>query len=380
MTIEVDIEVDATAAEVWAVLGDVTLQPEWIQSVDRVGNDDDGVFEVAHRLGPLRLSCRSSVLERLENERLSIDHAGDFSGSSRFTLTPHGSRTTLTWREERRSKVSFRRRVASAALQPVLRRSCRASLVALKALVEDALDGRDPDPQIGALLGTGRDGEVREFGRRWVMRPRSDGGDQRSERELMQWVRDHGYPVPEVVEYDDPTCIVMERVDGPSMLDDLGARPWKALSHARLLADLHTRLDDVPPPPGLRHSGAGDRLLHLDLHPDNVIMGADGPVVIDWTNAAIGDRGLDRALTWILLKTGEVDGNPVMRSLVGALRERFARAFEVAAGEVEIAAHATTAAELKLLDPNMRASEQRAIFELARDIQDRPTHSRTDDV
>ncbi|HWT24625.1 MAG TPA: phosphotransferase, partial [Solirubrobacteraceae bacterium] len=60
-------------------------------------------------------------------------------------------------------------------------------------------------------------------------------------------------------------------------------------------------------PPGLRDApgaGGGDRrLLHLDLHPFNVVVDDDGrPTgVIDWANAAGGNPELDRARTWSLL-------------------------------------------------------------------------------
>ena len=54
-----------------------------------------------------------------------------------------------------------------------------------------------------------------------------------------------------------------------------------------MLADLHDRLHEIAGPdwlPGM--PDGGDRLLHLDLHPLNVIMSPNGPVVIDWPNAA----------------------------------------------------------------------------------------------
>ena len=75
--------------------------------------------------------------------------------------------------------------------------------------------------------------------------------------------------------------LVLELVDGPTMLADLGRRPWRLARHARTLAELHARLHKVP--------YEGERLLHLDLHPDNVLLSARGPVVIDWTNARAGD-------------------------------------------------------------------------------------------
>ncbi len=70
---------------------------------------------------------------------------------------------------------------------------------------------------------------------------------------------------------------------------------------------LHDALAQVPCPPGLRDApGARSgerRLLHLDLHPVNVLVDDDGAPtgVIDWANTAGGAPELDRARTWTLL-------------------------------------------------------------------------------
>ncbi len=40
----------------------------------------------------------------------------------------------------------------------------------------------------------------------------------------------------------------------------------------------------------------------------NVILSADGPVVIDWTNAGRGDGDFDAALTWVLMATFDTSG------------------------------------------------------------------------
>jgi aminoglycoside phosphotransferase (APT) family kinase protein len=47
----------------------------------------------------------------------------------------------------------------------------------------------------------------------------------------------------------------------------------------------------------------GTRLVHLDLHPENVILSPRGPVVIDWTNARRAEEALDVAMTWVILAT-----------------------------------------------------------------------------
>ena len=42
----------------------------------------------------------------------------------------------------------------------------------------------------------------------------------------------------------------------------------------------------------------GDRLVHRDLHPMNVMMTAVGPIVMDWANASAGSPAFDVADTW----------------------------------------------------------------------------------
>ena len=71
-----------------------------------------------------------------------------------------------------------------------------------------------------------------------------------------------------------------------------------AVTLAMLLDHLHaiTAPDWLPSP-----LGAGTALLHLDLHPENVILTQRGPVVIDWPNAARGPGAADVAHTWVVL-------------------------------------------------------------------------------
>src|SRR6185295_9297725 len=64
---------------------------------------------------------------------------------------------------------------------------------------------------------------------------------------------------------------------------------------AVILAELLRRLHEVP-----ARSGAGT-IVHLDLHPENVILTERGPMVIDWRNAGDGPADLDTALTALIL-------------------------------------------------------------------------------
>ena len=71
----------------------------------------------------------------------------------------------------------------------------------------------------------------------------------------------------------------------------------------------------------------GDRIVHLDLHPLNVMNTPDGPRVIDWANARRGDPATDVANTWSLLACGEVPGGRVDRALAAIGRGLLLRTF-----------------------------------------------------
>ena len=143
----------------------------------------------------------------------------------------------------------------------------------------------------------------------------------------MAWARSHGYPVPQVYERTE-TDLIMDRLDGPTMLADLGRRPWRLVGHAKTLAGLHRQLHAIPAPAELPAPlGEGPSLVHLDLHPGNIILTASGPMVIDWPNAAGGDGLADVACTWVILTTSRLEGSWLHRLLLATGRRLFAAVF-----------------------------------------------------
>lgn len=104
------------------------------------------------------------------------------------------------------------------------------------------------------------------------------------------------------------TGVLLERLPGRSAGELALARPDLAEVAGHACGRLHTVLSEVRAPGGLRRVGqvkpnSEARLLHLDLHPFNVLVNDAGGVtgVIDWSNAAAGESVLDRARSWSIL-------------------------------------------------------------------------------
>lgn len=188
----------------------------------------------------------------------------------------------------------------------------------------------------GKVIGFGRTAEIREWDEGRVVKLFHPGFPRTAiEQEASAAVLAHslGVPTPAVfdtVEVEGRLGIVFQRVSGTTMLQSLARRPWLVLRHARRLARLQAHLHRMNGSglPNLRERLArriersrvltpgekavivrrladlpgGDALCHGDMHPDNVVLTRNGPVVIDWMNAASGHPAADAARTAITLR------------------------------------------------------------------------------
>ncbi len=192
------------------------------------------------------------------------------------------------------------------------------------------------------------------------------------EARVMEHLRSQGFPVPAVEDVsDDGLDMVMERIEGPDMVALMGKRPWAIPRLGRELADLHRRLHELIAPDWLPDApvGRGDRLLHLDLHPLNVMMSPRGPVVIDWTGACRGDPAVDVALAWVLMAAGEVPTGRVMRMILGRARSALVKSFVDSFGaEIEAVTRALPdAVAWKVHDPHMSPAEQARMWQVVKE-------------
>jgi tRNA A-37 threonylcarbamoyl transferase component Bud32 len=212
--------------------------------------------------------------------------------------------------------------------------------------------------EAGPLLASGRDGDIYEYGPGLVLRRAKNGRVIEGEARTIEYARDHGYPVPRIHEVRaGGTEIVMERIEGPMMMDAMTRRPWMMGRYARTLADLHDRLHVIPAPDWLPRVDDGDRLVHLDLHPMNVMMTQSGPIVIDWPNAARGTALIDVAVTFVLLTCPQMPGSRALNNVVQPMRASLARTFASRYKGRVLDEKLVLATQLKILDKNLSAEE-----------------------
>lgn len=218
-------------------------------------------------------------------------------------------------------------------------------------------------------IARGRDADIFAAGPGLVRRTMRDGRSQAGEARLLAYLAERGYPVPAVHGLsEDGRHLTLERVEGPDLLAYATRSPWHLARAARLLADLHRHLHAVPAAEFLGPSplGAGDCVVHLDLHPLNVLVGPRGPVVIDWANAAAGKAGQDEAVAWMLLATADLPASGVARARSRALRAVFSALFLVGAQRRGARAHLAGVAAWRAQDVHMRPEEIAAMAEFAR--------------
>lgn len=149
-----------------------------------------------------------------------------------------------------------------------------------------------------------------------------------AERELQahRYASDHGLSVPAVRHHqvlDDRAYLVMDHVPGTRLADalwsgadpdDLGHRTGMALAALHAIGDRPPALIaarswlDWPEPmlqlrPFLQAYDSGRVVLHLDFHPENLIIAPDGRItILDWANCLVGPPQADLARTLSILE------------------------------------------------------------------------------
>jgi uncharacterized protein (TIGR02172 family) len=178
------------------------------------------------------------------------------------------------------------------------------------------------------------------------------------ESRVAQLVCQVGIPTPaagEIVSVDGRRGILYERVNGISMLEDLRRRPWLILRHAQTLAELHAQIHrqtipnlysyrdglarSIQQAPQLTEAARQkalarladlpdeQKLCHGDFHPQNILVSAQGVVVIDWMTASLGNPLADVARTSLILSVGVRSAGREISSLARLFSGLFHRTY-----------------------------------------------------
>jgi uncharacterized protein (TIGR02172 family) len=236
-----------------------------------------------------------------------------------------------------------------------------------------AIDYWELSMKKGPLIGTGRTAEVFAWGDDRVLKLFMDWCPHSwiaREEGFSRVVYESGLPVPAVegiIEVDGRRGIIFERVEGRSMLEEMGAKPNEAPHYAEILAELHTTIHshEIPDLPSLRdmiernihqaktlsdeertralhvlaQRNDGTSLCHYDFHPENVIMSPRGPVIIDWMSACQGDPHADITRT-LLMSQGFLfaippDWHAALQSFIDRYLARYREIREISLTELK---------------------------------------------
>jgi aminoglycoside phosphotransferase (APT) family kinase protein len=183
---------------------------------------------------------------------------------------------------------------------------------------------------LGDVVARGSRSLVHAYGRGVVVKvpkPTTPASWILAEAEYVEAVRAVGAPAPALLGVEQifgRPASVWERVEGPSLWQEVVDRPHRSADVGGRLAEIQLALFELVPPvtlPDQRDrliskirwsaanvdaslAGALDvmpartatpRLCHGDLHPSNVIVSREGPVLVDWFDASRGDRVADVA-------------------------------------------------------------------------------------
>jgi aminoglycoside phosphotransferase (APT) family kinase protein len=210
------------------------------------------------------------------------------------------------------------------------------------------------------LLASGRTADVFALGPDRVLRRYRNGQAAEGEAEIMRYVGNLGYPVPAVYHVAG-SDLVLARIEGGTLVEAMVRGAITLDDGARMLADLHETLHALPPRVSAEPE---DRIIHLDLHPENILLGPAGPVVIDWSNAGDGPPDLDVAVSAMIMAEIAADADHEFTELAAAWLSTF-----LANIGVPPSVMIERAMEMRMRNPSLSAAEKARLPKAAALIQ-----------
>jgi Ser/Thr protein kinase RdoA (MazF antagonist) len=264
---------------------------------------------------------------------------------------------------------------------------------------------------LGKKLGEGVFADVHAWAPGQVVKLYKAGVPRRNgvyEARMTRAVFAAGLPAPEVfgeVTLEERFGIVLGRFDGPTLLQHYKSGAVTFEQAGAILASLAMSVHKTPPPPeapslrdyvhgSLRHDGdtlpndiatrilaridrlcPTEGLCHGDVHPDNVIMTAEGPRLVDWISAVRAPAAFDLAYIHVSLTelAPEIADNPERpRAVNRAAQSEYARlaGASVAALSAEMKPYLPIARVLIVRGNALPALRERLIQRIDAELQD----------
>jgi len=138
--IRISTIVDASPAEVWADVQDISSHVEWMADATAIrflGDQTSGAgtrFECDTKVGPITLTDVMEITEWVPGKVMGVRHSGVVTGTGKFTLKKASrGRTQFQWREKLVYPLWMGGPVGAFLSKPVLRWIWRRNLTRLAA-------------------------------------------------------------------------------------------------------------------------------------------------------------------------------------------------------------------------------------------------------
>ncbi|PKA14674.1 phosphotransferase family protein [Leptospira haakeii] len=215
-------------------------------------------------------------------------------------------------------------------------------------------------PSPGKSIAIGRSAEISEYGPNKILKlffkefPASEVDTEYSNSVIAYSVEATSMKCYEKVKIGDRHGLIFDRLDGISLTKLPDKKPLTFFSLSKILADLHLGLHNkqAKKMKDIRSEAVkvlskeplsflskeekkiakqfienlpeGSSVLHLDFHPENVIVTKDSFVIIDWMTALKGDPAADVASTVFLFQDAELwPGTPFLKVLFYTVVRKF---------------------------------------------------------
>jgi uncharacterized protein (TIGR02172 family) len=213
------------------------------------------------------------------------------------------------------------------------------------------------------IIARGGQAEIFEYDNNKVLRVAKRPQDYdriRSEYSLYSQLAASNIDVPrvyELVEINGAPAIIMDKINGISMMDQIKRNPFGAGERSKELAELHLKLINTSISMEMTNTKKkaryciekseqiepetkekifeilgvlpnGNSICHGDFHPGNILCQGKKRFIIDWSAASKGDYHADIAHTYILLRL--VPKAPHVNSVVNYLQKMIGRSMSSA--------------------------------------------------